>query len=120
MSGEADRAEPRWCVVANVKAEIASRPGYRGSKHFRAGARIHIIGGFSGNCADVAVIGRHRGSQRWITLIMRVQHLEAFRAKPIYHPEVLKRLERFSHNGCSMIRDQEDARAWVGHLAHWG
>jgi hypothetical protein len=42
---------------------------------------------------SVVAIGRSRGSKRWITVVQRASKITNWRAKPVYHPEVLRRLK---------------------------
>ena len=44
----------------------------RGTKHFRGGAKVHVIDAHWGTCEVVTVIGHHRASGRYAKLDMRV------------------------------------------------
>lgn len=103
MADTADEIEkipfvtPRWCVVANVSEEYenAERPG---SPHFCVGAKVYVVavrfpGGWA---ATVSVLARHKGSSRWISLVMKRHFLENWRAILEYSPSILLRLKEAS------------------------
>lgn len=87
---------PTWCPVANVKAEIPFGPGgkeiRRGTKQFVAGAKVY--------CADVrwgdgyeniVVIGHHRHSHKFITVVMPSARLTNWRLERVFEPFVIER-----------------------------
>jgi hypothetical protein len=93
----AKNSNPVWCLVANVvesrnygeTGEVRS-----GTKHFPPGAKVYCFPMLWGDGYErVKVVGRHRGSHRYVTMIVRSEHLTNWRAKLIYSPEVIRRLE---------------------------
>jgi len=86
--------EPVWCVVANVITERPYGPDgaeiRSGTKHFRPGAKLYIIDAYSGMSENVIVIGRHRGSNLYCRMVVPVWHLENFRVKLAYSPQVIQ------------------------------
>jgi hypothetical protein len=93
--------EPIWCVVANVVTERPYGPDgaeiRSGTKHFRPGAKLHIIDTYGGMCEYVIAIGHHRGSNRYSRMVVSVRHLENFRVKLAYSPQVIRLAnERFA------------------------
>ena len=87
--------ESAWCVAANVVMECAYGPGglekRRGTKHFAPGAKVYVYDFFWGVAGErVTVMGRHRGSHRFIQLSMRAKHLANWRAELVYSPTVAK------------------------------
>ena len=87
-------SESVWCVVANVVTERRYGPDgteFRsGTKHFRPGAKLHIIDAYAGTCENVIAIGHHRGSNRYCRMVVSVRQLENFRVKLAYSPEVVR------------------------------
>ena len=61
----------------------------KGTKHFRAGAKVYVIDAHWGMCDAVTVIGHHRASGRYAKLDMSVKHLENFRLDRAYSPKVI-------------------------------
>jgi len=86
-----------WCVIANVVEERPYGEDHemrKGTKHFRSGAKVYCFPMMWGDgYENVRVVGRHRGSNRYVTMIIRSAWLTNWRAKVIYSPEVIRRLE---------------------------
>lgn len=85
---------PLWAVKANVVDDRAFGPlgleRKRGAKHLRAGAKVWAIDAFWGmGGEDVTVVGRHRGSLRYIKLVMPTHHLHGFQSQLVYSPTVI-------------------------------
>ncbi|GAA2619195.1 hypothetical protein SMC26_31790 [Actinomadura fulvescens] len=103
-----------WGVVANVVQERLAGPDLevrRGLKHFAAGAKVWVSLPFCGDGGErLYVVGRHRGSHRYIRIIIESRHLEHARAKAIYSPTVHRLLGR-------MLFDSEQSAAeWATNL----
>ena len=85
---------PVWCPVANMNSERSYGPGgsetRRGSRHFAAGAKLYvrqIVGQHTP--PQLEVIGRHRASHRYVTMIVSANWLINWRAELIYSPRVI-------------------------------
>lgn len=88
---------PVWCVVANVLNERLCGPGKvevrRGTKHFAPGAKVYVFDFYWGTGGEkVTVVGRHRKSGRYITLIMPAAYLANWRAELVYSPHVIEKV----------------------------
>ena len=109
-----------WCVVANVKREHPFGEGgvetKIGTRQFRGGAKVYIGGCYAGTCEGVVCIGLHRKSRKFITCVVNVTHLENFRPKVAYHPEVVRRIQ--TDERC-WFRTQEDAETWAAAFPEW-
>lgn len=121
MSEDAsENQEGVWCVVANVKGERPCGQGGQetksGTRQFRGGTKVYIAGCYAGTCDGVVCIGLHRKSRRFITCVVNVTHLEHFRAKVAYHPEVVRRIRE--DDRC-WFRTQEDAEGWANAFPQW-
>ena len=83
-----------WLITANVVVERPYGPGGKetrhGTKHFRGGAKVYIIGGYGGMGETLTVIGHHRSSGRYVKLDMLGRHLENFRMTICYSPKVIE------------------------------
>ncbi len=96
----ADPDAPIWCVAANVLNARPYGPGEaevrRGTKHFAPGAKVHVFHYFWGVGGEqVTVVGRHRKSKRYITLVMRAAHLANWRAELVYSPHVIRQVVQY-------------------------
>ena len=89
--------EPIWCVVANVAAETRRGPGGweigRGTKHFPPGAKVYCSPSLWGDGYErIKVVGRHRGSHRYVAMVVRAAWLTNWRAQLVYSPRVIRTL----------------------------
>ncbi len=109
-----------WCVVANVKREHDVGEGGSeikvGTKQFRGGAKVYIVGCFPGTCHAVLAIGLQRFSQKYIVCAVSVIHVENFRVKLVYHPRVI---ELIRQDDRCWIRTREEAEIWVEAFPLW-
>ena len=88
-------AGPIWCPVANMKAERPYGPGgketKRGSKHFKPGAKLYCDPGSIGGWYDqIKVVGHHRASHRFVTMIVSSSWLTNWRLELAYSPYVMQ------------------------------
>lgn len=97
---EGTRGVPVWCPVANMTGERSYGPGgattKRGSKHFPPGAELffrHVVG-WTGD-PQVEVVGRHRGSHRYATMVVSLSWLENWRKDLVYSPYVARALQPY-------------------------
>ena len=92
-----NQAEPVWCVVANISDRIPRGPGgdetRSGTKHFTAGAKVYCYPPLWGDGYEhIKVIARHRGSKRYVEMIVAAKTLTNCRAKLVYSPYLLDHL----------------------------
>ena len=88
---------PVWCVVANV---VAARPygeggkeTRRGTTHFAPGAKLYCLPPLWGDGYEkIEVVGRHRASHRYVTMVVRSRWLTNWRAALVYSPHVIAAL----------------------------
>ena len=81
--------EPVWCLVANVVEERHYGPGgnetRRGTKHFAPGAKIYCFPVLWGDGYEkIDVVGRHRGSHRFVRMVISSEWLTNWRAQLVY------------------------------------
>ena len=97
-SGGGNAVEPEWLLVGNIVKERPYGPEgaeFRpGTKHFSAGTKVYCLPPQWGDGYEqIKVIGRHRGSKRYVTMIISSAWVENWRAKLVYSPEVLRRAD---------------------------
>lgn len=90
------KLEPVWCIAANVIYERRFGPGgaetRKGTKHFAPGAKVHIVNFHGTGRENVTVVGRHRKSHRYITLVTPLKWLVNWRVELIYSPYVIRKV----------------------------
>lgn len=120
---EADNLESEealWCIVANVKGERSSGHGGEetrsGTRQFRGGSKIYIIGCYPGMCDTVVAIGMQRKSRRFIVCAISVNHVENFRAKLAYNPKVI---ELAKNDDRYRVLTEDQAKEWASVYLTW-
>ncbi len=98
--------QSQWCLIGNIVAERPFGPEgsetVLGTKHFSPGTKVYCFPPQWGDGYEqIAVIGHHRGSKKFVTLVVNSKSVENWRAKVVYNPEVLRRLQK------------SDKRNWV-------
>ena len=85
-----------WCLVANVKhggdPEATSPEGRRGgTKHFPPGGRVYVVTAWWSGAPDgrIPVVGKEKGTRRYVRKVISCVHLEHFRVKRVYSPTVI-------------------------------
>jgi hypothetical protein len=96
----------QWCLIGNV---VGTRPADEsGTKHFSAGTKVYCFPALWGDGYEkVLVIGRHRGSHQFVTMIINSDWVSNWRAQVVYNPEVLRRL-----HDATITRERIKARTW--------
>ena len=95
---EADGRKSQWCLVGNIVDERPSGEGgaevKKGTKHFSPGTKIYAFPGQWGDGYEkIIVVGKHRGSKDFVTMVIKSDWVTNWRAKVVYNPEVLRRLQ---------------------------
>jgi hypothetical protein len=90
-------ASPVWCLAANVRERRpygeGGRETRRGTKHFPPGSKVCCFPPLWGDGYEsVKVVGRHRGSHRYATMIIEARWLTNWRADLVYSPYVISEL----------------------------
>lgn len=95
-------ADAIWAAVGNIKDPCLIGPNggtpHRGTKHFRAGAKVYVIDWYSSD--TVTVIGQHRKGRRYICIAMPSRHIENLRVKRVYGPTVVRLARAHFHADC--------------------
>ena len=113
------KTEPVWCVRANVVQERPYGPGgleiRRGTKHFAPGAKVYCTHVYwDGPMTSVEVVGHHRGSHRYVKMIIGHERLTNFRAELVYSPYIIEQLPATSGSPESKLEVEKA----VSHLLH--
>ena len=89
----------QWCLVGNI---IEERPyGHggeeikKGTKHFAPNTKVYCLPAQWGDGYEqIIVIGQHRGAKKIKTMIISSDWVENWRAKVVYSPEIIRRIEK--------------------------
>lgn len=86
-------------IAANVRRETGHGPGgrdvQRGTRHFAPGAKVWLLPQAWGMPDEqYPVVGRHRGSARYIKIVMQIRHLQNFRVRGVYSPALYAAMTR--------------------------
>ena len=85
-----------WCLVANVREKPVDElfnhidKARRGTKHFAPGTLVYVYPVQWGDGWErMVVVGKKRGTHRYIRKVMPGSMLEGFRLKKVYSPTVI-------------------------------
>src|SRR6185295_757730 len=82
----------------DASSDGTSRPD-SGTKHFPFGTKVYCLPPLWGDGYEkVAVIGRHRGSRRLVTIVIPSTRITNWRVQAVFKPQVI-RLLREGYNG---------------------
>jgi hypothetical protein len=117
-----------WAVIANIKNKVPYGPAGKekksGLRKFKAGAKVHIVGAFYGQCEHIVVVGQQRNSGKYISCVINVKAVENLRVKKIYSKKILQLLEKGTNynTGETAFSTKEEAEelakvipVWVKH-----
>lgn len=92
METEPAEASAIWAAVGNIKDPCLIGPEggepHRGTKHFRAGAKVYVIDAYWGTVSTVTVIGQHRKSRQFMCIALAAKHIENLRVKLVYRASI--------------------------------
>lgn len=99
LAGQTSDLSPVWCVVGNVTDERPYGPGgqewRRGTIHFAPGAKVYCFPPLWGDGYEkIQVIGRHRGSHRYVTMVIRSDWVRNWRTELVYSPTLIDLLSQ--------------------------
>ena len=115
----------QWCLVGNIVESRtygeASKETRSGTKHFSPGTKVFCLPAQWGDgYENIMVIGRHRGSKRFETMIVRSEWVTSWRAKVVYNSEVLRRLAAIElEQGRSNWKTKEEVEKYAALLLLW-
>ena len=113
------QGQPIWCVVGNIADEITfgeERQLRKGTKHFSPGTKIYCYPPLWDTWKGIKVIGRHRGSRQFVTMVINLQWLVDYRAKLVYNPHILAELSGYWDGTEESKRRAENL---VGIIDYW-
>lgn len=110
--------ETQWCLVGNIVPLRSFGEGTEvrpGTKHFSGGTKVYCLPAQWGDGYEsIVVIGRHRGSKRFVTMIISSEWVENWRAQVVYQPAVLQRLAQAkTEHGRAIWKTQEEVELYV-------
>lgn len=112
----------QWCLIGNIVDERRSDQGgleiKHGTKHFSPGTKVYCLPAQWGDgYENIIVIGRHRGSKKFVTMIINSDWTENWRAKIVYNPEVLRRIRKaVSDEGRANWKSKDHVEQYVRSL----
>ena len=112
-----------WGITANIKRELPFGEGGKeiriGTKQFRGGAKVYIIGTYPGTCDSLIVIGQNKHSNKFIRSVIRINIVENMRIKMIYGKSAIELCSQEAPNGASMIKSKADAEYLLRLIPEW-
>jgi hypothetical protein len=109
-----------WALVANIAdntpfgMNASARIGF---KHFSPGTKVDCFPALWGDGYwSAKVIGRHRGSKAFVTLVIPTKYQVNPRAKVVYNPAVLRRFSQ--DTGCHPWQCREDVEKYVATIEY--
>ncbi len=112
-----------WGITANIKRELPFGEGGKetriGTKQFRGGAKVHIVGSYPGMCDSLIVIAQNKHSNKFIRRVIRVNIVENMRIKMIYGESAMELCSQEAPNGASMIRTKAEAGYLLKLIPEW-
>lgn len=114
----------QWCLVGNIvqvqKCSPCDSETRRGSKHFAPGTKVFCLPAQWGDAYDrIVVIGRHRGSKRFVTMVISSDMLTNWRAKVVHDPAVLNLLAKIeTEQGRSNWKTKDEVDQYVSLLTN--
>lgn len=116
------RDAPLWLVAASVVAERAFGPGGRerrtGTRHFKPGAKVHIIDWYPGMCENIVVVGHHRKTHQLTKSVIRASWIEGLCLEIVYSPTVIALARDHAGEGQSLLT-KERAEAMPRDIPAW-
>jgi hypothetical protein len=118
-----DTTPEYWSVVANIKRELPYGEGgietRNGTKQFKGGAKVYIIGSYPGMCDSLITIGQNKHTGKFISTVIKVSAVENLRIKNVYGESALSLCKQEAPNGASMITSKEDAEYLEELIPEW-
>jgi len=112
-----------WCIVANIKRQIPYGEGGLetrvGTKQFKGGAKVYIVGAHLGTCDSLLVIGQNKHTGRFIQSVVRVTTVENMRVKKLYGKSATKLRSFGDRQGAQMITTKNEAEELVALIPLW-
>lgn len=104
---------PVWSLTATVKNETYLSKGIeiQGSKHFEPGAKVYPCSQWSGDgYARPYVVGLHRETQKFISVICPSDHLENWKVELVENPILIFQLRHTVGGWSGDPKEKEEAR----------
>jgi len=91
-------AHTQWCLVGNIVetrlAGVGGEEEKSGTPHFSAKTKVYCLPATWGDGYEqIIVIGRHRGSKRFVKMVISSSWINNWRAQVVYSPAVLKLIQ---------------------------
>ncbi len=116
-----EKSTPQWCLVGNIVNERPFGEGgeevRRGTRHFAPRTKVYCLPAQWGDGYEkIVVIGLHRGSRRFVKMVIRSDWVSNWRAAVVYKPQVLRLLDEEARNGRPTWDSKTEVEACAGCL----
>lgn len=123
MNTSVEQKQDFWCVAGNIKRQISCGHGSletkSGTRQFKGGAKVRIIGSFPGSCDGLVVIGQNKHTGKYIRTIVRVTAIENLRIKMMYGNAETALAKQAPPDGALMIKTKADAEQLERIIPEW-
>lgn len=115
----------QWCLVGNIVQRRPYGEGGQeqrsGTKHFSPGTKVYCLPARWGDGYEkIIVIGRHRGSKQYVTMVIESAWVTNWRAQVVYSPAVLHQLQAATQEpGRPNWRSQAEVEIYVTALKRY-
>jgi hypothetical protein len=97
MQEKDSESSPVWCLVGNLREVTSHGPGGAdkrfGTNSFSPGAKLYCLPLQWGDGYEtIKVIGHHRRTKKYVTVVTPARHITNWRAQLVYSPEVIRRI----------------------------
>ena len=113
-----EQQEWKWCLVGNIVQDREYGENHEikhGTKHFSPGTKVYCAPCHWGDGYEqVVVIGKHRGSPKYIEIIMSRKFIENYRCQKVFRPAVLKLM---NNSRWGFWNNTDLTKEWITKLA---
>ena len=113
-----EQQEWKWCLVGNIvqDREYGEKHEIKhGTKHFSPGTKVYCAPCHWGDGYEqIVIIGKHRGSSKYIEIIMPRKYIEHFRCQKVFKPVVLKLM---NNSRWGFWDNSDSTKEWITKLA---
>lgn len=90
-----------------------------GTRQFKGGANVRIIGSFPGSCDGLVAIGQNKRTGKYIRTIVRVTAVENLRVRLLYGNTEVELCKEPPPMGALMIKTKADAEYLERIIPEW-
>lgn len=111
----------QWCLVGNIvehrRAGVEGGFQKNGAPHFSGGTKVYSFPARWGDgYENTVVVGRHRGSKRFVRMVIPSAWITNWRAQVVYSPAVLGLITEYCALGHPNWKSKEEVETFVQFL----